>query len=458
MLRILYILLLILLHWSYWKVLTRLRGERLALTPILGWMAGLGYFLVAPLTLLVLNGGYTIPSFYDSNSSYASVDLSNGRYLLPMLVVWLALLFSFQAVLLLTRKAKTDEATLEFPINERKLRSILLLTFGLSVLDHAATIWRLGGVDAFLVSRWYVRQEDLLTHFGDAFVLYSWLSQANQILFTATAALHTSLQIQRRKLDLRLSALIVFALLLQMVMSGNRIFIALYGLSFLISCWFYRRKKLIAALLVVSPAILLLFSAWSYFRHDLSTISEDIPTYVEGDLGNRAMTTLMDTTEGVSVIQVLHMVNDFGQKFDYLYGLSYSKAVTFVLPRRLYPNKSQNFPVLIARLYEPGQVTSLGTTQLGELYANFGALSVLLLPFITALILLLSERLTRKIEKHVLLSAVLFVLLIWYARSSFEDNFITFLFALLMIRGLQLERGLCLPGQSRPASLFTDSL
>lgn len=452
MLRIFYFFLLIPLHWSYWRVLRRLRGERLALTPILGWMAGLGYFLAAPLTLLVLNGGYTIPSFYDSNSSYASVDLSNGRYFLPMLVVWLALLFSFQAVLLLTRKPKSDEATLEFPINERKLRSILLLTFGLSALDHAATVWRLGGVDAFLVSRWYVRQEDLAARFGDLFVLYSWLSQANQILFTAAAALFTSLQIQRRKLDLRISALIAFALLLQMVMSGNRIFIALYGLSFLASCWFYRRKKLIAALLVVSPAILLLFSAWSYFRHDLSTISEDIPTYVEGDLGNRAMTTLMDTTEGVSIIQVLHMVNDFGQKFDYLYGLSYSKAVTFVLPRRLYPNKPQNFPVLIARLYEPGQVTSLGTTQLGELYANFGALSVLLLPFITVLILLLSERLTRKIEKHALLSAMLFVLLIWYARSSFEDNFVTFLFALLLIWGLKLERGLCLPSRLRLAS------
>jgi hypothetical protein len=452
MLRIFYILLLIPLLSSYWKVLQRLRGECLALTPILGWIAGLGYFLVAPLTLLVLNGGYTIPSFYDSNTSYASIDLSNGRYLLPMLVVWLALVFSFQVVLLLTRKPKTDGATLEFPVNERKLKSILFLTFGLSVLDHGATIWRLGGVDAFLISRWYVRQEDLLAQFGDAFVLYSWLSLANQILFTATAALHTSLQIRRRKLDLRISALIAFALLLQMVMSGNRIFIALYGLSFLASCWFYRRKRLIATLLVASPAILLLFSAWSYFRHDLSTISKDIPTYVEGDLGNRAMTALMDSTEGVSVVQLLHMINDFGGKFDYFYGLTYSKALTFVLPRSVYPNKPQNFPILIAKLYEPGEVTSFSTTQLGELFTNFGALSVLLLPFITVLILLLSERLARKCEERALLSAALFLLLIWYARSSFEDNFITFLFVFLLIWGLNLEQRLCFPNQSRLTS------
>jgi hypothetical protein len=452
MLRIFYFLLLLPLLWSYWKVLQRLRGERLALTPILGWMAGLGYFLVAPLTLLVLNGGYTVPPFYEANSSYASVDLADGRYFLPMLVIWLALLFSFQAVLLLTRESQADGTKLDIPINERKLQRILLLTFVLSALDYAANIWRLGGVEAFFVSHWYSRQEDLAARFGDLFVLYSRFAQANQILFTAAAALFTNLQIQGRKLNLQMATLILFGLLLQLVMSGNRIFIALYGLSFLMSCWFYRRMRPVFILLALSPVILFLFSAWSYFRHNLSTIAEDIPTYAEADLGNRVMTTLMDTTEGASIMQVMHMVNDFGQKFDYFYGLSYSKAVTFVLPRSLYPGKPENFPVLIAKLYEPGQVTSLGTTQLGELYANFGVLSVVLLPFITVLILLLSERLMQKCGEHALMSAVLFVLLIWYARSSFEDNFITFLLALLLVRGLQLERGLCIPSQPRLAS------
>jgi hypothetical protein len=258
--------------------------------------------------------------------------------------------------------------------------------------------------------------------------------------------------LKRQKVEWRFSAFIAFALLLQMAMSGNRIFIALYGLSFLTSCWTYRRNKMIAALLIISPAIILLFSAWAYFRHDLSTIAEDIPTYVEADLGNRAMTTLMDATEGSSVMLLLHTINDFGGKFDYFYGLSYSKAVTFVLPRRLYPNKPQNFPVLIAGLYERGEDTSLGTTQLGELYANFGVLSVLILPLITFLILLLSNKLAHRIESHTLLSAVLFLLMIWFALISFEDNFITFLFALIVIRVLRLERGLCLPSRLRLAS------
>jgi hypothetical protein len=233
-------------------------------------------------------------------------------------------------------------------------------------------------------------------------------------------------------------------MLLQMVMTGNRIFVALYGLSVLVACWIYGRKKIILACLALSPVILLVFSAWGSLRGDLGAFSEKLPAYVEQDLGNRAMTTAMDATEGASVMQLLHMVNDFGGKFDYLYGLSYTKAVTFVVPRSLYPSKSQNFPVLMAELYEPREETSLSGTQLAELYANFGVFSVLLLPAITVLILLLSEKVTRNIERHALLSAVLFVLCVWYARSSFEDNFATFLMAQLLIWVLRLGR-VCAP-------------
>ena len=455
--RVIYLAFLFTLFWRFGKALARLRGGRFPLSPILGWMVGLGYFILAPVTLLVLNGGYTIPAFYNSNSSYASVDLSSGTYFLPMLVVWLSLLSSFQAVIALSPDRLNNGPTVELSVNNRMLKRILLLTFGMDFVGYFVTIWASGGLEAFLVSHWYHRQEEMFGSLGDLYVLYLRLSLANSIVFTAAAAVYTAQHLKWQKVEWRFSVFIVFALLLQMVMSGNRIFVALYGLAFLTSCWTYRRKNIIAALLIISPAIILLFSAWAYFRHDLSTIAEDIPTYVEADLGNRAMTTLMDTTEGASVMQLLHIVNDFGDKFDYFYGLSYSKAVTFVLPRRLYPNKPQNFPVLIARLYEPGEDTSLGTTQLGELYANFGVLSVLLLPFVTVLILLLSDRLAQRIERHALLSAVLFLLLIWFARSSFEDNFITFLFAWILIWGLSLEQSLCFPSERRRASALEAS-
>jgi len=446
-----YLPLLAVLIRNYWRALRRIRDERTPFTPIMGWLVGLGYFILVPLTLLVLNGGYTIPAFYDSNSSYASVDLSNGKYVLPMLVVWLSLLFSFQAVIALSPGRTNNGASDKFSINSQALKKVLLLTFGIACVGYIATIWASGGLEAFLVSHWYRRQEEMFGALGDLYVLCLWLTLANSVVFTAAAAMYTAQHLKSQTVEWRFSAFVVFALLLQMVMSGNRIFIALFGLAFLTSCWIYRRRKPIVAVLILSPVIVLVFSAWSYFRHDLTTISEDIPTYLEGDLGNRPMTALMDATEGVNVILLLHIVNDFGAQWDYLYGASYSKALTFFVPKRLYAEKPATFTVQLAKRYEPGGETSLGATQLGELYANFGVLSVLLLPAVTAFILLLSERLARRVEEHALLSVVLFVLLIWCVRSTFEDNFVAFVLALALIRALRLERGLCLTRQLRPA-------
>ncbi len=82
------------------------------------------------------------------------------------------------------------------------------------------------------------------------------------------------------------------------------------------------------------------------------------------------------------------------------------------------------------------------TTQLGELYANFGVFAVFLLPVFTCLILILSEKLTQKMESQTLLIMALFLIMIWFARSSFEDNFITFVFTAALIVALRLQRGL----------------
>jgi hypothetical protein len=440
--RLVYYPLIVVLLWSYCRALKRARDPRTPFTPIMGWLVGLGYFVVAPLTILVLGGGYQIPDFYEANARYASVSLSDVQYLIPMLVIWLSLLLAFESVVLLRPQKKSSWSAVDLPLSRQKLRRAVFLTLALSILDCLFTVWRSGGLESFLISHWYLRQEESVARFGDLFVLYAQLSLANQVVFTAVAALFTARQLQLRKSEWRILALIGFGLVLQMVISGNRIFIALYGLSFLTACWTYQRKRLVGAILLLSPLALLFFSAWASLRHDLSGIAENLPGYVERDIEGRAMTTLMDTTEGASVMQLIHIVNDFGNKFNYFYGSTYSKAITFVVPRMLYPDKPENYPVRIARLYEPGEVTSLNTTQLGELYANFGVFTVLLLPFFTIMIFLLSTVLTGRIEDHALLLTALFLLLVWFARSSFEDNFIMFVFTAALIWGLRLQQGL----------------
>ena len=442
-----YFPLLAVLFWSYWRALTRARDERTPLTPLMGWLIGLGYFAIAPLTVLILRGGYRIPDIYEANDEYASVDLSDSRYIIPMLVTSLALFLAFQAVAFFRPRKKEDWRALELPLNDQKLRGVILLSFGLSVLDFIFTIWLSGGLELFLISHWQRRHFEFVAKFGDLYVLYSQLSLANQIVFTAASSLFTARQLQSRKSDWRFFTLIALGLVLEMVVSGNRIFIALYGLSFLTACWIYSRKRLIVTILLLSPAALLFFSLWAFVRHNVSSIPEELSGHLENGMENRVAATVMDATEGANIMILMHIINDFGNKYEFFYGLTYSKAVIFLVPRALYPNKPENYTGQIARLYEPGEDTSLNTTQLGELYANFGIFTVLLLPFFTILINFLSANLTRKIEGHVLLLTALFLLMIWFARSSFEDNFITFVFTAALISGLRLERGLYCGGQ-----------
>jgi hypothetical protein len=92
--------------------------------------------------------------------------------------------------------------------------------------------------------------------------------------------------------------------------------------------------------------------------------------------------------------------------------------------------------------FEPGTGVSLAVTQLGECWANFGPLSLLLFPLITVAIMKFSWSQAGEMQNHALLGATFFVLFVWIARSSFEDNFVTLVLAFGLSAVLQLEKGL----------------
>ena len=87
--------------------------------------------------------------------------------------------------------------------------------------------------------------------------------------------LYTHSQAREGKVHWRISALLVLVFLLHIAFQGERIYLALYLLSALTSCWLYRRKRLVAGLLLAAPLLAAIFSAWAYFRNDLSKLSDN---------------------------------------------------------------------------------------------------------------------------------------------------------------------------------------
>ena len=270
MLRIIYVPLLLVLLWSFWRVLGKFGRCDTALTPISRLDGRTCLFLLAPLSLMVIHGGYQDPAFYAASASHNTVDLSSTQFFVPFLVIWTSLLLSAGVLLLFLPKAPTQAEPardrLELVSHPALLKKVIFVTTVLALLDYALTIRMVGGFEDFLLSNWSGRVSDLSAELGDRYALYLWIAQANQIVFTAAAVLYTHFEAQEGKIHWRISGLLVLVFLLHIAFQGERIYLALYLLSALTSCWLYRRKKVVAGLLLAAPVLAVVFSAWAYFH------------------------------------------------------------------------------------------------------------------------------------------------------------------------------------------------
>jgi len=408
---------------------------------------GLGFFLLVPLTILTLHGGYEMPPADGITEAWSKVNLANPVFFRPYAVIWLSLMLTCLAAYQFGASPACLESnrTISIP----KLERVLRITMALSIVSWATMVWLVGGFAEFAVSHWYLRNVALAERYG-VFTLYARLSLANQLLFTGAASLHMSLGLRDRKVRWGFTSLIGLFLLIEMAMSGNRIYIAFYLLAFLTSSWLYGRRKLIGTLLICSPLLVLIFSVWGAVRHDLSKLPDSVTSEViESEVSSRALSSLMYATEGHAVLLLMHVVNDFGGRFDYLHGSTYGRLLTFWLPRSVYPDRPLDFTSQAALCYLPGETTSLCATALGEAYANFGLASLLVLPLFTWLVTRYAAFLTRRVDGGALLSAVSFVVLIWFARCTFAENVFNLVEAAVLIRVLRLEVSLPVPVPAR---------
>jgi len=440
-----YLFLLATLLATYWSALRRVKQNSVGLTPLLGWLMGLGFFLLGPLTIVTLHGGYEMPASAGWTEAWTKVDLSNPVFFRAYLVIWLSLMFTCLTAFLFGT-APASEGTKNLAVSIPRLERAVRITMVLSIIDWVLLVWLVGGFAEFAISHWYLRNQALSDQLGGSFTVYARLSLANQLLFTGAASLHMNLGLRNRNVRWGFTSLIVLFLLIEMAMSGNRIFIAFYLLAFLTSGWLYGRRRLIGTLLVCSPLLVLIFSVWGAVRHDLSRLPDSVSSeVVDSEVSSQALSSLMYATEGHSVLLLMHMINDFGGRFAYLHGSTYGRLLTFWLPRSVYPDRPLDFTSQAALCYLPGETTSLCATALGEAYANFGLASLLVLPLITWLVTRYSACITNWAGGDPLLSAVSFVVLIWFARCTFAENVFNLAGAAILIRVLRLKVGLALP-------------
>src|SRR5580765_4165120 len=131
---------------AFLKAIYSLKKRDALLTPILAWLVGLGFFLLAPLTIIVLNNGYQAPNFYDVDSRHADVNLSLLESIPPFFMIWSALFLSFVTVILFLPKLDKGWQRREVFLNDGALKRAIYLSVGLMVLDWVITVYLVGGV------------------------------------------------------------------------------------------------------------------------------------------------------------------------------------------------------------------------------------------------------------------------------------------------------------------------
>src|SRR5437667_11082388 len=155
---------------------------------------------------------------------------------------------------------------------------------------------------------------------------------------------------------------------------------------------------------------------------------------------NKSTAVILETFDGSAVTLLFSVVRDFGISEDFLYGQSYYRALIFFVPRSLYPGKPPNITVVLANIYEPGEATSLSATVLGELYANFAILGLLLLPAITAVLLRVSSRMRTERRPNTLSQTIGCVFLIHSIRFGLPAVGVDYLIAVILYRVGALEK------------------
>lgn len=413
-------------------------------TPLLGWLIGISYFILLPLLVLVVNNGYVLPAHYGAKGVWREVDLSNNEYLYPFMIIWSSLLFTAFAAYAITTRAAIRASALGWWISVRKLRRVIVVCALIMLVQWAVQISAAGGVTDFVFENWYTRYDEVLKRVGNLFVLYEYFALALAAVFTAAMAVLIEVILKEHTRHYRLLLFGAVIELLNMVVTGNRIFIALILLYGFIAVILHKRARLIWVGLFALPILAIAFNLWAQVRGDLRGIVNGYYPAISSQ-SHSPTVMLMNVTEGGDTMLLLHVIKDYGERYGFLNGATYAKVFTFFIPRRIYPEKVQNFALIAAKEYEPGINTSLNSTVLGEMYANFGIFTLILMPMFTLAIAAVSRWAIRRRHRHSLFGVVLFLFTVWFTRSVFSDSVLLAACSFVLIWLLRFERRLVFP-------------
>ena len=408
------------------------------LNSTLGWFSGLVFFVCLPFSLVTLNGGVDLAGW---SASWTTIDLSDSKFVFSYFMIWILLIISFLVIIVCLSARKHHLMTNGcLKRVSTKYKKVILLLMGMMLIDWIIRIWSHGGIVPLIISDWYSRGEMLYEEYGHLYVLYNHILTAVNFLFVVLSIYHVSQTIHHRRIFFATPLFFVIAifLLLQMIVSGNRIFIASFGVALFTLFIIKKSMRSITISILLIFLLVPFFGMWAVIRGNVTDWSERKEFYHEvvsrDNNQGKYFNIAMDAFEGVGVTLLFNVINDFGEREKYLYGQSYYRIFTFFLPRTIYPEKSSNITTVFAEIYEPGIDTSLVASVIGDMYANFSLFTLIILPFTTFIVVLFDLRKSRKYSTTEIDGILGFVLIFCATRFGISSMIIYALFTIVLYK------------------------
>lgn len=180
---------------------------------------------------------------------------------------------------------------------------------------------------------------------------------------------------------------------LELIVSGNRIITLTCIVSYALA---YRSipKRNYIILLLIAPIIVQANAMFPIVRgmmwsnglsyQQMTSAVQAANTHLRTDEGRDLQLMLSSSFEASNLNMANMVIANYPSKYGYLMGDTFIvRPLTFYLPKALWPNRPEGFGLTLGRISGLNvDGIALNSTYVGEAYANFGPLSVFLLPLI----------------------------------------------------------------------------
>ena len=392
------------------------------LTFKLGICFGVLYFIFIPLFMMLATGTLLLPLVDFGSTSLSHVVLAQSHRASWTLIFFLTtILFYLYFPDIRSGIEKRGQAPAD-------VRSHWGLPLGVYLLLNLIVFIKSG---LFEGGNWYDNRHDFMNEGGSVAVLAVFALNASKVLLSVMILSRWVKENNR----LYLLALLSF-LLLDMVLSGNRIYVFIAGAIIILN---YLRKYPVTTLKYSLISVPILFVAGyfaSIFRHMRG------PLFEEGMPGFQKFkevfiysihheppdiySFLSGISESVNVNVIYGLFDRYN---DFLYGSTYLKTILFPIPRSVWQNKPISITNITGDFF--GSV-SLVTTFIGEMFMNFSYYGILILP----LVLIFTEYGVKLLFRQYpgLSGFIMFYMGLMIFRMPYSDTILVFLILFFLLR------------------------